>query len=57
MAADPANPYAPLLHAEALIAQLGPSEEKGQADAAVTLLERRLRVETTLPKRILSSDA
>jgi tetratricopeptide (TPR) repeat protein len=39
---SPSNPYAPLLHAEVLIAQLGPVEEPGKADAAVRLLEKAL---------------
>jgi Flp pilus assembly protein TadD len=34
------NPYAPLLHAEVLIAELGPTDEQGKAAAAVKLLER-----------------
>jgi Flp pilus assembly protein TadD len=39
---SPSNPYAPVLHAEALIAELGPIEEGDKADAAARLLEKAI---------------
>ncbi len=40
--ASPGNPYAPLLHAEVLIAEGGPMDKGGKADAAVGLLEKAI---------------
>jgi len=39
---SPSNPYAPLLHAEALIAEIGPIQEEAKVDAAVQLLEKAI---------------
>jgi Flp pilus assembly protein TadD len=38
----PSNPYAPLLHAEVLIAELGSIDEEGKADAATRLLKKAI---------------
>jgi tetratricopeptide (TPR) repeat protein len=43
---DPSNPYAPMLHAKVLIAQLGSIEEKQKADAAVNLLKKTIALKS-----------